>query len=53
MFVMRVPYTVVCDLLGYSIFPYYLIIGTNFELKKIIENKMSFDFLYNFLLRFI
>jgi len=32
----------------YIIFPHYLINGTIFE-KKIIERKMRFDFVYNFL----
>jgi len=42
------PYCHMCSAKLYSIFPHYLINGTFFEKKKVIEHEMCFDFLYKF-----
>jgi hypothetical protein len=45
------PYCHLCPAPLYHIFPHYLVNGTIFEKKKVIEHKTCFDFLCNFYLK--
>jgi len=45
----RMRRIVICPVWLYHNFPHYLINGLTFGNKTFIENKMCFDFLYNFL----
>jgi hypothetical protein len=47
----RMRHIVITGYLLYNIFPYYLINGTFFEKKKVVEYKMCSDFLYNVCLK--
>jgi len=50
---MRMRQIVICGLSGCKYFSNYLINGTNFGKKKVIEHKVCFNFLYNFSLQLL
>jgi hypothetical protein len=46
-----VPYRHLWSFRLYTIFPYYLINGTIFEIRKVTERNICVDFYYNFCLK--
>jgi hypothetical protein len=47
------PHCHLLSVLLYNIFPHYILNGTIFGRKKVIERKMCFDFLYKSFLKYL